>query len=373
MIQHPKLESGLPAAASAGPMSPKRKRFPLIPLVVAMTVILAVSMITSVIFGPVHITAGEAISTVVKHIFGVAPRDLSGVAAGGNDDIIWNIRFPRALMSVIIGAGLALSGVAMQAIVRNPLANPYILGISSGASLGATMGILLGSFSFFGQYGVAFGSFMGAVLTSFFVFAIAFSGTGGGNTIKLLLAGMAISAMCAAFTNFIIYMAKDAEGIRSVTFWTMGSLTSASWSLLIVPTVTVAVILVFFLTQYRTLNLLLIGEESATALGVNVVRRRKIYLVASALVTGAVVSAAGTIGFVGLIIPHVVRMMVGADHKRVLPLSVLGGAIFLVWCDVVSRIVMPASELPIGIVTGMIGGPFFIYLMLTKSYGFGSE
>ena len=342
-------------------------------ILIIMSCLLVMSVVLAITFGPVSIEAKEVAKILYYKIFNIETTEALELLSSSRADIIWNIRLPRVLMAVVVGSGLALSGVTMQAVVKNPLANPYILGISSGASLGATMGILLGSFHWFGTYGVSVGSFIGALLTSLFVFTIAFSGTGRGNTIKLLLAGMAINAMCSAFTNFIIYIAKDAEGIRSVTFWTMGGLTSASWSLLPIPLVTTLVITAFFLTQFRILNVLLLGEESAMTLGIDVTKMRKIYLVLTSCVTGVVVAASGTIGFVGLIVPHVVRMLVGSDHKRVLPISILAGGIFLIWCDVFARMIIHNSELPIGIVTSMIGGPFFIYLMLTKSYGFGGE
>lgn len=342
-------------------------------IIIIMSVFLIVSIIMGITFGPVPIQAKDVAKILYYKIFNIDTLEALELLSTSRTDIIWNIRLPRVLMAVVVGSGLALSGVAMQAIVKNPLANPYILGISSGASLGATMGILLGSFYWMGTYGVSFGAFVGALFTSLFVFTIAFSGTGRGNTIKLLLAGMAINAICSAFTNFIIYMAKDAEGIRSVTFWSMGGLTSASWNLLPIPLVVTVIITVFFLTQFRILNVLLLGEESAMTLGIDVAKIRKVYLVLTSCVTGVVVAASGTIGFVGLIVPHIVRMLVGSDHKRVLPISVLAGGIFLIWCDVFARMVIHNSELPIGIVTAMIGGPFFIYLMLTKSYGFGGE
>lgn len=351
----------------------KRRKFPLIPIILVLLAALVLSIIISITFGAVSIPAKDVAEIVWYRLIGAdSPRALE-LLNSSRADIIWDIRMPRVLMAVIVGAGLALSGVVMQAVVKNPLANPYILGISSGASLGATAGILLGLFAMFGQYGVSVGAFIGALITSLLVFAIAFSGSGRGNTIKLLLAGMAINAMCSAFTNFIIYTAKDTEGIRSVSFWTMGGLTSSSWTMLPIPTVVLAVTLLFFLTQFRTLNVMLVGEESAMTLGINVVLFRKIYLVLSACLTGVVVAVSGTIGFVGLIVPHIVRMLVGSDHKRVTPISVLCGSIFLVWCDVFARTYLYNSEIPIGIVTSMIGGPFFIYLMLTKNYGFGGE
>lgn len=349
------------------------KKFPLIKTVFILTVLLVLSIILAITFGPVTIKSIDVAKILYYKIFDSSSPLALELLSGSRADIIWNIRLPRVLMAAVVGAGLAMSGVTMQSVVRNPLANPYILGISSGAALGAAMSIVLGSFHWFGIYGVSVGAFVGAILTSLFVFTIAFSGVGRGNTIKLLLAGMAINAMCSAFTNFIIYIAKDAEGIRSVTFWTMGGLTSSSWNLLPLPFFVTTLIIIFFLTQFRILNVLLLGEESAMTLGIDVAKYRKIYLLLSSCVTGVVVAVSGTIGFVGLIIPHVVRMLVGSDHKRVMPLSILSGSIFLIWCDVFARMVMKGSELPIGIVTAMIGGPFFIYLMLTKSYGFGGE
>lgn len=351
-------------------------RFPLILVMTVLLILLAASAVWAITFGPVPIEVGEVMN-ILKHklasLLGIRLPGAEQVLSGSRMDIIWNIRFPRVLMAIFVGAGLSISGVSMQAVVRNPLANPYVLGISSGASLGATLAILLGAFSFAGNYGVSLGAFLGALLTSLFVFTIAFSGKSRGNTIKLLLAGMAVNAICSAFTNFIIYTAKDAEGIRSVTFWTMGGLTASSWKLLAIPAVVVSVGVVFYLTQFRILNTLLIGDESAVTLGIPVTAIRKLYLVISSALTGVVVAVSGTIGFVGLIIPHVVRMLVGSDHRRVVPISTVVGAIFLIWCDVAARMVMGSQELPIGVVTSMIGGPFFIWLMLTKSYGFGDE
>ncbi len=342
-------------------------------IIMGLLFLLVLSIILAITYGPVSIDYKDVAKILYYRIFNINTFEAVEILETPKTEIIWNIRFPRVLMGTVVGAGLALCGVVIQSVVKNPLANPYILGVSSGASLGATSAILLGAFSLFGHYGVAVGAFTGAIVISIFVFTIAFSGTGRGNTIKLLLAGMAINAMCSAFTSFIIYTAEDAEGIRSVTFWSMGGLTSASWNLLPIPLVTVILGTIFFLTQFRILNALLVGQESATTLGVDVVKMRKIYLILSALMTGVVVSASGTIGFVGLIIPHCVRMVVGSDHRKVVPISILCGSIFLIWCDVAARMVLGDVELPIGVITGIIGGPFFIYMMLTKSYGFGGD
>ena len=335
--------------------------------------VLVLSMIWAVTQGPVVIEPSQVAKILWHGLVYPEAEWAKEILDNPRADIIWNIRLPRVVMGAVVGAGLALSGVVMQSVVRNPLANPYILGISSGASLGATAAIFLGAFSFFGVYGICVGAFSGALATSLFVFFIAFSGAGRGQTVKLLLAGMAVHTMCAAFSSFIIYMASDAEGIRSITFWTMGGLTSASWTLVPLPFAVVVVAVLFFLTQFRVLNVMLMGEETAITMGIRVMLFRKIYLCLVACVTGAVVAVSGTIGFVGLIIPHLVRMVLGADHRKTVPVSILCGSIFLIWCDVLARICLENSELPIGIITGMIGGPFFIYLMLTRSYGFGEN
>ena len=360
----------------------KNKRFPYLLVAIVMLALVLLSLVYAITFGPVSIHASEVYRILVgktaellNHCLGThfPLADTLETLKSSNIEIVWNIRFPRVLMAIFVGAGLSMSGVVMQAVVKNPLANPFTLGISSGASLGATMSIILGAFTFMGNYGTSFGAFIGSLLASLVVFVIAFSGTGRGNTVKLLLAGMAISAICSAFTSFIIYTASDAEGMRSVTFWTVGALTSSSWNTLTIPTIVVTVMSLFFLTQYRILNVMMMGEDSAITMGVDIVKMRKWYLVLTSIVTGVVVAATGTIGFVGLIVPHIVRMFVGPDNKKVMYISIFGGSIFLIWCDVFARMYLGSSELPIGIITSMIGGPFFISLMLTKNHGFGGD
>ncbi len=334
---------------------------------------LVISLIVSVGFGAVSIPPGEVASVIAAQIS--QSLHLSGyyeeLLHSSTAVIILNIRLPRVLMAAVIGAGLAVSGTVMQAVVRNPLADPYILGISSGASVGAAASILLGAFAVLGNYATSAGAFFGAFAASVFVFVVAFSGKGRSSTVKLLLSGMAVSAIGSSFTSFLVYTANDADGIRDVSFWTMGSLASTTWEMLPIPTFTVVILGGFFLTQFRILDVMLLGEESATVLGINSNHFRKIYLVLTACITGIMVATVGTIGFVGLIVPHIMRMFTGSDHRRLTPAAALAGAIFLIWCDVFARIFLDNIELPIGVVTGIIGGPFFIYLMLTKRYGFG--
>lgn len=337
---------------------------------------LLASLVLSMGFGAVSLPAGEVAAAVRDWLIYLWERLLGHSAqlpGGATAAIVISIRLPRVLMAALVGAGLALSGVVMQAIVRNPLANPYVLGISSGATLGASAAILAGAFRLFGNYGTAFGAFLGALAASAFVFTVAFSGKGSSSTVKLLLAGMAVNAICTSFTNFLIYTAEDADGIRSVNFWTQGSLASTTWDMLPLPFAGLLLAGGFFLTQSRPLDVMLLGQDSAVTLGMDVVRLRKLYMVLSACLTGIMVSMVGTIGFVGLIIPHVIRMFTGSEHRRLMPAAILAGGIFLVWCDVFARIYLTNVELPIGVVTGIIGGPFFIYLMLTRQYGFGGE
>lgn len=192
-------------------------------------------------------------------------------------------------------------------------------------------------------------------------------------SVKLVLSGMVMNALCMAFSNFIVYFANNAEGIRTVTFWTMGSLATATWNKLPLIAIIVVLAILFFLMQTRILNTMLVGDEAAVTLGINLSSFRKFYLLVTALITGVIVASCGMIGFVGLIIPHIVRGMVGSDHRRLLPITVLIGAIFLVWTDVLARTVVPSVELPIGIITAMIGAPMFMYMLIKKGYSFGGK
>lgn len=334
-----------------------------------LLLILLVSMAGALTIGTVSLSVGDVVSAVYDSLRSSVPIDAPG--QGPLHDIVWLLRMPRILMAACIGAGLATSGVIMQAIVKNPLADPYILGVSSGASLGATAAILLGIGVSLGENFVGISAFIGAFAISLAIVFIANMG-GRANAVKLLLAGMALSAVCSAFSSFIVYFANDKDGIQSITYWLMGSMAGAKWSTLQVMIPMSIVIPLFFYTQSKILNLMLLGDDTAITLGVDLHRYRQTYLLVSALLVGFAVYAAGMIGFVGLIVPHVSRMLVGADHRRLLPIAALSGAIFLVWADVLCRVIIPQTELPIGILISMIGAPCFIYLMVKRTYGFGS-
>ena len=308
---------------------------------------------------------------------GIVNQFTSGMAIetagqGPVHDIIWLLRLPRLVLAALVGMGLSVCGVIMQAVVKNPLADPYILGISSGASLGATAAILLGIGVALGENFVGIAAFIGAFAMSLGVLFISNLG-GRSNSVKLLLAGMALSAVCGAFSSFIVYFANNKEGMQTIAYWMMGSFAGAKWETLAVIGPIVVLAVMFFWTQSRMLNLMLLGDESALTLGTDLHIYRQIYLLVSSLIVGFVVYAAGMVGFVGLVVPHVIRMLVGTDHKKLIPVFALTGAVFLVIADGLCRVIIPRTELPIGILISLIGAPCFVYLMIKKTYGFGGN
>ena len=340
----------------------------------ALVAVAVFSIGAAVALGQVEIPLGHAYRILLYQLTGISIGDVSELASGSYVDIIWKIRLPRVILALLIGAGLSLCGTIMQAAVQNPLADPYILGISSGATLGATFAILIGfgTVGFLGQSSVAFWAFAGALGASMLVLTLA--GIGGKmSSVKLVLSGMVINALCTAFANFIVYFANNAEGIRTVTFWTMGSLAAAKWDRIPLIAIIVGLAIVFYLFQPRVLNTMLLGDDTAVTLGINLSMYRRVYLILAALITGVLVASSGTIAYVGLIIPHIVRGIVGSDHSRLLPTAILAGAIFLVWADVVARMLIPRVELPIGIITALIGAPLFMYILVKKGYQFGGK
>ena len=337
-------------------------------VVVLLLAALLVSILLAVQTGSTRISWGDILNVVKFRLFGAGDPEVYG--KGAVPDIVWYIRLPRLMLAVAVGAALAVCGVIMQAIVKNPLADPYVLGISSGASLGATVAILLGVGSFLGSNFVGILGFAGAFGVSLLV--ILLSNVGGrSNSVRLLLAGMALSSVCSAASSFVVYFASDREGMMSVTYWLMGSLAGAEWGQIAFLLPFVLLCTLFFWSQSRTLNLMLLGDEVSVTLGADLHRWRLLYLLLASALIGFVVYAAGMIGFVGLIIPHAARMVFGSDHRRLIPASALLGALLLVWADVLCRTIIPRSELPIGILTSLLGAPCFVYLMARKTYGFG--
>lgn len=344
------------------------------PIYIGVSILLGLLLIGSVVvavsIGSTQIPIPSVYGTIFYKLFQF--ETFSEFAQGPIHDVVWLIRLPRIILAIAVGGGLSICGIVMQAVVRNPLADPYILGISSGASLGATLAILLGVGIVFGSGYVGIVAFIGAFLAALSVMAIANIGSRA-NSVKLLLSGLAISAVFSSFSSFVIFYANDKEGIQNITFWLMGSLAGAKWSIMpVVYVVTVGGTL-FFLTQYRTLNLMLLGDETSITLGTDLHKARHLYMLVVALIIGFVVFTSGMIGFIGLIIPHFMRILFGTDHKKIIPVSFLAGGIFMVWADVFSRILIPHTELPIGILISMIGAPCFIYLLVNKTYGFGGK
>ncbi|MGW0333687.1 FecCD family ABC transporter permease [Streptomyces sp. NPDC003011] len=312
-------------------------------------------MMVAISIGAVNVPLGDVWRIVLRHLGG-------GGATGDPalDQIVWNFRAPRVVLAALVGAGLAVSGVVLQAVVANPLADPYVLGVSSGASLGAVLVITLTSGAL-GGLGVSSAAFVGAVGAVVLVFLL---GQRGGRLAptRLVLSGVAVGYLFLAATSYLQLRATPTE-LRTVMFWMLGSVAGAQWGQLPVVSTVVLTTTVVLALFGRRLNALLAGDESATALGVDVHRLRALLLVLASLLTGTVIAVAGGIGFVGLMIPHLVRLVTGADHRRLLPQSALVGAIYLVVVDLLSRTVNRPNELPLGILTALFGAPFFLWLL----------
>jgi ABC-type Fe3+-siderophore transport system permease subunit len=281
--------------------------------------------------------------------------------------IFFVARLPRVLAAALVGSSLALAGVVFQALLRNPLASPDTLGVSAGASLGAMLAIILNlDVSVAGISAVPLASFAGAMGALAIVFALSAARARGSSTMVLLLAGVTLQALLSAVIAFVQYLADFTETFRTVR-WLMGSLDVAAYGPILAALVPMGVSWVGFATLPRVLDLLSVGSEAAAARGVDVARAERIALLSASLATGASVSLAGPVGFVGIIVPHMVRSMVGADHRLVVPGAALFGAAFLIACDVVARIIVPPLELPVGVVTAVVGGPVFLWLLLRRA------
>ncbi|WP_297639081.1 iron ABC transporter permease [uncultured Clostridium sp.] len=301
----------------------------------------------------------------------ISGTNIEGLSSA-TEAIIWQIRFPRTLLAAITGGSLALCGILMQCITKNSIADPYILGISSGASAGAVSVIVLGG-SFLGSIGIAGGAFIGGLICGILVFVIGTRCGKVSSTTRLILAGMALSTIFAAITNLLIYSAENGNQAKSAMFWIMGSLGGAKWEILLLPGIVFIIALGISIFLSKSLDLLLFGEESAIMLGMNVKVIKSIIIIVAVLLIAVIVSLTGAIGFIGLIIPHIIRNITGSNHKRLIILSVLLGAIFLIIADILARVIFAPREIPIGIVTALIGGPFFLWLIGKKDYSFGGN
>ncbi|MGP0170420.1 FecCD family ABC transporter permease [Pseudomonas sp. NCHU5208] len=326
-------------------------------LLLGLATLLALSCAWSLAFGAARVELDQVLAILGQHLFGMAPEV---PVSSGQDSIVWQLRAPRVLLGALVGAGLALVGTVLQAVTRNPLADPHLLGVSSGAAFGAVIVVLyLGEFA--GLLSLPLAAFVGALASMLLVLAIASRG-GRLESDRLLLAGVAVSFVMMAASNLLLYLGNP-HAASSVLFWMLGGLGLARWELLWLPALCLALAMAVLLGLGRALNALMAGEQSAVSLGLEPRRVRLLVFVVASLLTGVLVSLSGAIGFVGLMLPHVARFLVGAEHRRVLPVAALLGALFLVWVDVAARTWLAPQDLPIGIVTAAIGGVFFVALL----------
>tara|TARA_R110000764_G_scaffold8776_2_gene28957 strand:- start:15760 stop:16806 length:1047 start_codon:yes stop_codon:yes gene_type:complete len=323
--------------------------------------LLLVAVLLSLALGPVAIPLDDTLRVLLRRFTAVElPAD--------QVLIVEHIRLPRTLMAILVGATLALTGAGMQGLFRNPLADPSLIGVSSGAALGAALFIVLGSAllssvpAFVLPYATVLGAFLGGVATTWLVYRLGQS-VQGTSVASMLLAGIAIAAISGAVIGLLSYLADDAM-LRTLTFWNMGSLGAASYQRVAVLAFCCSLVWWRLPLQAKALNALLLGESEARHLGVDVERVKRELVLLTALGVGACVAMAGLIGFVGLVVPHLVRLLLGADHRRVLPASMLLGAGLLVLADVGARLVVAPAELPLGIITALLGAPFFLTLLM---------
>ncbi len=317
--------------------------------------LLLVSVVLSVGIGTVWIAPGQILRVFWHHLTGHG-------AADAFDTIIWGFRLPRILLAVLVGAALAVAGALMQALFHNPMADPYIVGVSSGAALGAVLTVALGFSATVGLLNVlSLAAFLGGLAITLLVYSL--SRRGGRVPVgTLLLTGIAIGGLVQAVTSFLLLQRGQSE-LREVMGWLMGSLANREWSHVqaLLPYVAVGVVLA--LLRQRDLNILALGDETAHYLGINLERTKLMMLFIASLLAAAAVAVSGIIAFVGLIIPHLMRLLVGPNHRVLLPACLLCGGLLLVWADVLARTLIPGGELPIGIVTSVLGSPFFLYLL----------
>lgn len=284
------------------------------------------------------------------------------------ETIVWSLRVPRIITAVISGGALSLVGILMQCLTKNPLASPYILGISAGASTGAVLAIIF--FSHF-LFAVPLGAFIFGTFTAFLVFY--FAGIRSFSTTKLVLIGVAVSSLFSGITTLIITLAPKENEVRSALFWLSGSLSGSNWKYIPFSLISLIFVVGLIYPKYREFNILVTGEENAISLGVDTKKTRLLIVICSTFLTGVIVSNVGIIGFVGLIIPHITRSFVGGNHKKVIPVAILMGGLFLVLTDTLTRSLFSSREIPIGVITSIFGSPFFLNMLRKNGYKFGGE
>jgi iron complex transport system permease protein len=327
----------------------------------ALAAALIAAVVTAAIVGAAGLSVGQAFRALVA-LF-THGSDATGDFPDWAPRLLLDLRLPRIVLALIAGAALSTSGAAFQGVFRNPLAEPYLLGVSAGAGLGATIAIVWKPFGSLGIYTLPILAFVGAVLAAFLVYRLAtFSGRTG--SASLLLSGVAVGSTLTALMSFL--MVATERDLHTVIVWLMGGVSTATWSKVYI---TLPIVLAGFVYMYlmsRRLNLLLMGEDRARELGVDSQRTRRNLMVVASLTTAAAVAFTGLVGFVGLMVPHIMRLVVGPDHRRLLPATALFGAFLLLLADTVARTVLAPAEIPVGIITAATGGPFFLYLLRAR-------
>jgi iron complex transport system permease protein len=337
----------------------RRKTYRLV--MAALVAALVAAVVTATVVGAAGLSIGEAF------------RALAGLLGHGTDAtggfpewaprLLLDVRLPRIAMAIIVGAALSTAGASFQGIFRNPLAEPYLLGVSAGAGLGATIAIVWKPFGSLGVYTLPLFAFVGATLAAFLVYRLA---TVGDRTTpaSLLLSGVAVGSTITAVMSFL--MVATERDLHTVVVWLMGGLTTATWTKVYITLPVVGAGFIYMMLMSRRMNLLLMGEERARELGVDSRRTRRNLMVVAALTTAAAVAFSGLIGFIGLMVPHIMRLLVGPDHRRLLPATAIFGALLLLAADTVARTAISPTEIPVGIITAATGGPFFLYLLRAR-------
>ncbi|KOV87914.1 iron ABC transporter permease [Nocardia sp. NRRL S-836] len=349
------------ATITKPPPAVHRRRADVVPYPVLLTVSAAALVVSTLLatgVGPVGVPAGEVARILAHHLGG------GGDTGAAADLIVWRIRFPRVLLGAVVGAGLALAGAVVQGVVRNPVADPYLLGLSHGASVGAVLVLTTGA-AVLGALTLPLAAFAGATAAIAVVLVMA-RHRGRLLPMRLILVGVAFGHLFAGVTSFMLARTDSSAAQQQIIFWMLGGLSGAQWATLPVTASVVVGVGALLMVRARRLNALVLGEEAGAALGINASRLRWYLLILTTLLTGTVVAVSGGIGFVGLIVPHLARMLVGADHRRMLPVTALLGALFLLWADVAARILIAPAELPIGILTAFLGVPFFLLVMRAR-------
>ncbi|WBU54445.1 iron ABC transporter permease [Paracoccus sp. SCSIO 75233] len=341
----------------ASPVAPQRPADRTALIATLLAVFFVVTFLATIAIGPVSLNLSE-LAAALSSRFSGAELDADQAL---NAAVVWDLRLARSVTAIIVGASLATCGAAMQGLFGNPLADPGIVGVSSGASLGAIAVIVL-QISAFGIWTLPIGAFAAGVATTFLIYGLARPGREGADSSRLLLVGIAVNAIGGAFAGYLTYLAT-ADQLQTLTFWSMGSLSSAKWLTVGITIIPAIAGIALLMAWARPLDLLALGERQARHLGVDVKGLRRKLIFVTALLVAAAVSFNGTIGFVGLVVPHIFRLLIGPGHLKLIPFSAVGGGLLVMLADLAARTMDPPNEVPIGVIMGSLGGPFFLWMI----------